>query len=417
MLEFNEEPNISKDDSIITSSAMLPHRIRQRIVDKPAWYKSNDDFGWMTIDLSSPPNLLGFASLRPDPSEKVTTSQLEEKRKQLQLLSSKINDLTVDVFDIIMANWIEDDERSIIYIDDFLEMRGLSRRSDGVYDFDAKEEIRTHISILNNMWITADKVQLFKDVSGSVEKVFEKLHGKLLSVTGYKERKKDGDVDYKPYSWIIQPGPPLIPFLRDPNKQFAIMTKAILEFHPINEAIEKRIARQLVWHFRIRQARGDYLRSFNNGKMLSAAAVNINARNPSRSKERIEHAWNQLVDKKIIRNWQYDGEWDEEIVGQKGWGRKWLKANILFEPSIEIEDSHKSINSFRIPKLKRKDKEIIDIIKRLDQFRRLNKMSQLVLAEKLEIAPSYLSMLIKGTRQVSPQITKKIESFLYSFEN
>lgn len=410
-----EENLLDKSDGLVVSSAMLPHRIRQRIVDKPAWFRSNDDYGYMTIDLSAPPNLLAFASLRPDPSEKLSATQAKEKDKQLTELARKITDLTVDVFDIIMASWIEDDESSVLYIDDFLEMRGLARRSDGAFDYDAKEEIRAHISILNNMWVTADKVQMYKDNSGQVERVFEKLHGKLLSVTGYKERKKEGDAEYKPYAWIIRPGPPMIPFLRDPNKQFARMTKAVLEFHPVNEAIEKRIARHLVWHFRIRQARGDYLRSFNNGKVLSAAAVNIDTRNPSRSKDRIEKAWDRLVEKNIIRDWQYDGEWNEQIAAQKAWRRKWLKANILFEPSIDVEDSHKTIAAVKSSGRRNRITPADNVIEELDQVRRMNKMSQLVLAEKLQIAPSYLSMLFRGTRPPSREVKRKIVSFLEAF--
>jgi hypothetical protein len=416
--QMNQEVGKEKQDSILTSSALLPHKIRQRIVNKPDWFQS-DDGGWMSIDLSSPPNLLALAQIAPDPTEKLTEGQLQEKRKFLADLSRHISDLTVDVFDVIMANWVEDDGLSMISIDDFLELRGLTRRADGSYDHRLREEIRLQLNILNNMWIRAEEVWLFReDSNGKVKKVFERIHGKLLTIAGVKERKV-GDQEYLASAWYIQPGPPMLPYFKNPNKQLARMTKAVLEFHPINESIEKRIARHLIWHFRIRQAKGDYLRSFNNEKLLSAAAIIIDGRKPARSKERIETAWDRLVEKKIIRAWQYDTEWDETLVGKKGWAKRWLKANIIFEPTLDTEDYYRNIPK-RLPEpaalLTKKESDNQNdptaVIQALDAYRRQQNLSQLALAEKLGIATSYLSMILNNRRVPAEKLLEKIKALV-----
>lgn len=406
----HQKPEIDRRASIMTTSALLPQKIRQKIVDKPAWYKSDDEYGWMTIDLSSPPNFLGFAQLCPNPSERLTAQERDNQLAYLSRLYSKINDATIDIFDIICANWIENKNAAgfaRILANDILDSRGVSKLSDGTYHTKLKKDVADHISILSNLWVNISKAPMYEMMDGRRQKVINRLHGRLIIVGSYhgKEGEKK---EVTPYSWTIMPGEVIQPFFLDPNKQFMLMTKRVLSYHPLKQIIEKRIARHLIWQFRLRQAKGDYLRPFNNERLLTAASIKIDRRNPLRSRDRLEEAFDCLERDNIISGWQYASEWNENSHSKKGWINDWLNLNIIFEPPKEILDFNSGIarESFLLHEsIDDRKTSLIDHLKRIQSK---NCFSQLQLAEKLEITPAYLSMLLHGTRKPSKKILLKL---------
>ncbi len=399
-------------NSIVTTSSMLPHAIRQRIVNKPDWYLADE--GWMTIDLSVPQNLAGWASLCPDPSQPLTEIELAERQKSLLKLYGRISDITADVSDIIFSKWIESGA-SNGYVDidanEILAHRGLEPLADGSYSTTMKREIAEHINILDNLWISADGVQVYSNTA-SRRKESKRLVGKYLVKDSFLMDNSDRLKAY-PYWWRVAPGTILQPFLRDPNKQFMLMTKRVLSYHPINQQIEKRLARHLIWQFRIRNVKGDYLRPFKNEKMLTLASIKIDRRKPGKFRDRLEKAFDTLQQDGIIVGWQYEN-FDEESLSRKGWLNDWLSVSVIFEPPTELMYFNERIMDKRphdkivaMAETKR-DESIVGLRAFLDT----KKMNQLVIAEKLGVTRGYLSLILSGKRFPSKSTAAKIMEFL-----
>lgn len=404
-----------KDGSVMVSSAMLPHRIRQKIVDKPSWFKSDDEYGWMTIDLSMPPNVLGFAKLMPDPSLRLTENQLREYQSVLDNLYRKMNDLTVDVADIIWSRWIENKNVKQncveLWANDILLDRGFKPLPDGTFPTAYKMELSDHINILENLWIDVT-CPVFEDKKGKTKKIYKRILGRYLLKESMMVDTEEGPSKIIPYGWRVAPGRAMQLFLDNPNKQFMLMTKEILSYHPTKQLVEKRLARHLMWQFRIRQAKGDYLRSFNNEKILTATSIKVDRRNPSRFRDRLEQAFDTLKDSNIISGWQYDSYWDEEVTKKRGWVEDWLSVNVIFEPPKEIVSFLDTIQ----PKVLIQPKPLShtkspDYVYQLKAILQSSGMTQLKLAEKLEVQPSYLSMLLREIRtNPSSELLFKIQT-------
>ena len=394
----------------MTSSAMLPQKIRQKIVDKPSWYKSDGENGWMTIDLSAPPNLLGFAQLSPDPSERLTIEELAYRQTYLDRLYRKMNDATIDIFDIICANWIENKNSAgfaMLYAKDILDLRCIAKSRKFSYETNAKKDIADHVNILRNLWISVNKAPVYEEIDGRRQKTTLRTHGRLILVSGYQDKETERDIT--PYSWSVMPGEVIQPFFSNPNKQFMLMTKKVLAYHPTKQVIEKRVARHLIWQFRLRQAKGDYLRPFNNEKLLTAACIKIDRRNPARNQDRIEAAFNQLTEDGIISGWQYALDGEDEKFHKKGWIDDWLKLGIIFEPPLEIVNFNANIEN---KLLHRPKQERHGTLEDLKHFQESNRMTQLKLAEMLNITPAYLSMILHGRRMPPKKIVSKIATLL-----
>jgi hypothetical protein len=124
------------------------------------------------------------------------------------------------------------------------------------------------------------------------------------------------------------PTPPAPTFSSTPGKQIALLSQQALRYHPITQAVEKRLTRYFSWQWRIKASNADYLQSYKIQTLLRSAGMQINRRFPLRTKERLEKCLEQLQSDKVISGWQYS-QWDEDLIQGKHWVESWNTASVL----------------------------------------------------------------------------------------
>lgn len=139
--------------------------------------------------------------------------------------------------------------------------------------------------------------------------------------------------------------------------------------------------------------------------LLEAIGENVNERTPSRTRDRLEKALDQLLEDGVLSAWHYH-KWDETIANNKGWVRLWLDATILVEPPEIIKEQYRSIE-----KTKSTTHYALDfqdsaqhkakgatIGNQLRAIRKQFNLSLLQVSEELEISPSYISNIERGVK-------------------
>jgi DNA-binding XRE family transcriptional regulator len=122
----------------------------------------------------------------------------------------------------------------------------------------------------------------------------------------------------------------------------------------------------------------------------------------------------------VISGWQYD-RWNEEATSRRGWIEEWVQATLLIEPPEMIKEAYQPIallspaesdTSEVGQKLPLITPETLELVAQLKQRRKALKLSQLQMAERLNIAQSYFSKLENGHLNPSPAIYKRLKEWL-----
>ncbi|MDI6791048.1 MAG: hypothetical protein QME44_10245, partial [Thermodesulfobacteriota bacterium] len=95
--------------------------------------------------------------------------------------------------------------------------------------------------------------------------------------------------------------------------------------------------------WRIRRGRKDYLAPISVGALLQGAGLQVDKRNPKKSRGRMEKALDQLCQDGVIRSWRYVPQVNE-TAGRKGWLKTWVSGKVQIEPPQEILEQYSKIN-------------------------------------------------------------------------
>jgi hypothetical protein len=117
-----------------------------------------------------------------------------------------------------------------------------------------------------------------------------------------------------------------------------------LHYDPYRQYWEKRITRFLAYLWRIRRGRKDYLASISVEALLQGAGLQVDKRNPKKSRSRTEKALNQLCLDGVIRAWCYVPQLNEKTAGRKGWVKAWLSWKVQIEPPQEIVEQYRKMH-------------------------------------------------------------------------
>jgi hypothetical protein len=261
-----------------------------------------------------------------------------------------MDDLTADVLDIISATWLKDashpESTVIVTADDFLRHRGLNPKKGGTgrrggYHNHQRLEIARHIDMLQNTRIRVfeREVTVVSEGKRGPERKRVKWAGESpVIIVSSRVGPVTPSGDIEPRAWKIRPGDVFALFFIGPGRQTALISQKALHYDPYRQYWEKRITRFLAYLWRIRHGRKDYLAPISVGALFQGAGLQVDKRNPKKSRDRMEKALVQLNEDGVIRSWRYVPQVNEKPAGRKGWLKTWMSWTVQVEPPMEIVD-------------------------------------------------------------------------------
>jgi DNA-binding XRE family transcriptional regulator len=202
-------------------------------------------------------------------------------------------------------------------------------------------------------------------------------------------------------------------FLIGPGRQTALLSTRALEYDPYRQKWEKRLTRYLNWQWRIRQARGNYLDPFSVSTLLDEAVrEEVDAKHPVRTKDRLEKALETLQQDGIITGWQYQGDFDEAIVGRSGWWKEWLNWRIAIEPPQKVMDRYAEKILVPLTKKPAALSAAELLAEQVKSTRKERGLTQMQAAEEIGIDQATLSRIERGRKRPAPDTLTKLKSWL-----
>lgn len=292
-----------------------------------------------------------FAELRPvDPTEEfsIPPAELEAMAQRMWASREELSDRDVDTLDALAGTWAAQArdplDRVAVKVDDLLRMRGIKPKKGGGgrrggYEPEQRAALWEALDRIGNLWlqVTPTGKKATKTVAQSRAFVITDRVG---------QRRFDGSIDVQ--AVLIAPGRVFGGFLFGPGRQVALLHRQALRYHPIQRAIEKRLARYLSWQWRVGAAEKTFERPFRVATLLDRAGLEIGAR-PARTRERLEEALDRITEDQVLDGWEYDGL-QESTLPKRGWARLWADTNIVVKAPSTIVDAYSSISRGAPPK-------------------------------------------------------------------
>ena len=344
------------------------------------------------------------------------TGMIEEATWSLKHL----DDLAVDVLNITFAEWIRSHPASPdafikISAADILRARGLKARKNGEGrrgGFTEKQyrDISDRMQALRNITAHIQQMNVYEtDKKGRRTQRTYNHRSYILLISGYVEQNI---IDGRPLqsSWTVRPGDVFSRLLMtNIGRETALLSVKALQFDPYRQQLEKRLTTYFSWQWRIRQLRGDYDTPYRVKTLLDWLGESPDKKNPLRTKERLERAFNTLKQENIIADWCYGRDAQPEIVGKRGWVEHWLRWGVHITPVEAIVGHYAGIQKPAPMKLTgRADAEPapaqahVFTPEGLKALRKRKGLSQVQLAQLLGVSQGYLSQVEKGRKPMGP---------------
>ncbi|EQB36761.1 hypothetical protein M948_17150 [Virgibacillus sp. CM-4] len=340
----------------------------------------------------------------------------------------RLFELAVDVYDALCSFYLSRAQHHSdiveIRIDDLLALRGLKPKLGGSgrrggYESEQRKNILEALSVIQKLWISLEKATVYE----KGKPVQLKLEGSAFKFLD--DRNKEQFIDRKLRVQTIRftVGEVFEKYLYGTGRQIALLPIQTLQYNVYRKKWEKKLIRYLSWRWRTQARKGEYLQPHKISTLLSAIGEKVNERIPSRSRDRLEQAFDALLEGEVIASWQYE-QWNESIASNKGWSRIWLNSTVIIEPPDAIKKHYISItkqrgksNKFTInPKYSKSIDDERNIGKELKVIRKDQKLTISQLAEELEISAAYLSTIERGINIPSKRVETRIIRWMYSYE-
>jgi hypothetical protein len=315
---------------------------------------------WPAADLNNASHhLKAIAQLKPDPTEVepfLHERGIADWQERTDEYVRHMDDLTADVMDVISAEWLKHashpESMVLLTDDDFLRHRGLNPKKGGAgrrggYHAHLRREIARHIEILQNTRIRVfeREVTVVSEGKRGPERRRIKWAGESPAIiVSCRVGPAAPSGDMEPRAWRIRPGDVFANFLMGPGRQTALISQKALHYDPYRQYWEKRITRFLAYLWRIRQVRQAYLSPISVGALLHGAGLQVDRRNPKKTKNRMEKALDRLRLDGVIRSWRYVLQVSSKSPGRKGWLEAWISRRVQIEPPQEIVDQYSKMN-------------------------------------------------------------------------
>jgi DNA-binding transcriptional regulator YiaG len=420
-------------------------------------FGASEDTPWPTASLNNG-KVIGNAQLMPPIVDNKPLMPPEDQERWVQMMwkqREELSDLDADALDLLCHVWLKQankpEDSAIAVIDDLLAMRNLKPKQGGNgrrggYEPEQRTEMLHALSHIQNLWLNMGLVETYEKVDDDnsqkkrrTKKVNHNIQSRAFVVTDrLGQLNDDGYMDVERF--IFQPGKLFAKFLMGPGQQTALLSAKAVEYDPYRQKLEKRLTRYLSWQWRIQATHGDYTRSYRVATILEAVELKIDIKHPGETRDRLERGLDRLQQDNVIAQWQYDpSRWNEEQANRRGWVNNWQQATIIVEPPDIIRESYSKIEqSFESekPALKSGQKknpeqkkntekseaaptseritQLTQLAQDLKARRKTLSLSQLQLAEILEVTQGYLSKLEKGQVNITDSRYKHIRQWLDS---
>ena len=155
-------------------------------------------------------------------------------------------------------------------------------------------------------------------------------------------------------AWQYRPGPWILPYIDGPNRQFAWLCQQALRYDPHNQVWEKRLARYLLFNLRINTAGGSGTIILKIGTLITELSLQLNKRDPEKTRQRFERAMGTLQEDGIIEVWGYPET--NPLLPARNWQPLWLEWDIfvsvapLDTGAVDLEAGQRRRRQLRLPR-------------------------------------------------------------------
>jgi DNA-binding XRE family transcriptional regulator len=387
----------------------------------------------------------GYAELRPVPPQHesmMSPAEIDAMAQRMWQQREELSDQDADTLDTISALWIgrarSASERVGVYIDDLLKARGLKPKRAGNlrrggFEHEQRTALWRCLLHLQDLWIDIAEATLVEQdkLSGKRQRKTRTLQSRAFIMTDRIGQKRlDGTMDVE--AILVTPGEAFGRFLLGPGRQVALLSSKALQYDPLRQKVEKRLARYLSWQWRIAAKRAEFVRRYKVATLLQE--IDLDPRGPqppSRIRSRLEKALDQLQGDRVIAGWQYGEGWREDKLPRQGWMDIWCEAHMIVEAPEAIRTAYQNLDQLAAPsppppKKPKKRKEpkkkppkqpkaakgiYKDLAKRLKQRRLELGITQMVAAEQIRVSQGYIAQIERG-RKPSEEVAKKVLRWL-----
>ncbi|MBM7599974.1 DNA-binding transcriptional regulator YiaG [Virgibacillus halotolerans] len=402
---------LNQGNLLVMSNAVY-QSVRESISNNKFQYYNDTRWPTAILDKGS---IKGTVQLKP-----IKTSEDSTTIQHLWSQAKDLSELDVDVFDSLCSYYLSKakhhEDIVEIHLNDLLSMRGLKAKLGGGgrrggYEVKQRMQILQALSKIQSLWINLEKIIVYEK-GRPVQKA---LQGRafIFKDLNHNDYHIERHLTEKKIFYMV--GEVFANFLRGSGRQVAFLPIQALQYNPYHEVWEKKLTRYLSWRWRTQARGGDYLQPHKISTLLDAIGLEMNGRTPSRTRERLEKAFDILLEDGVIASWQYE-KWNEDIAMNNGWSRIWENATIIIDPPELIKEQYRPIGKKR--KVQTSHQKIDnqkgrrDLGKQIKELRKKLDLTLIQVADEIEISVSYLSNIERGMKNPSTNIKSRIEDWM-----
>jgi hypothetical protein len=272
-----------------------------------------------------------------------------------------LDDLTSDTLLVCLAQWTSQGAKPNnpvwITADAILDARGMKRiqRGDepGNWQHGHRREDRLEagkaLAQLENLWLEIVDVEV---IPGGKRRKPQRLHLEsraLAMLEKLVQRDLEGNPTF--LAARVMPGGWAAAYWELGLRQTGLIAQRALAYDPYREQVEKRLAKYFAFQFRWDARRKAESIRLKVSTLIENTAIDVDQRNPQRTRERIKRALDRLQADHIVAKWGYVEDPDEHLPA-KNWLPHWLEMTIWIEPPEEIKEHYASmLQPEKAPKL------------------------------------------------------------------
>jgi DNA-binding XRE family transcriptional regulator len=426
-VENMESPPARLPDDYYESGATNAHMETYRaLISGKSWAKNKE--GWPGREISATSkNLEGRLRMTPKDRDDLhllygdELAQLQDK--MMEYAHKYMDDGMGDVFDAILIKWAEQAKTQNDYIDvtiaDVAQYRGLQERLDefgrkrGFHDFH-KKNIADRIFVLGNVWIEVQRAEAYIIENGKKKKTTLTADGHLIEIQYIYSMETEEKREVVGYS--VRPNKLIAHGILGGGKKTVLLHKAALHLDPKRLWLEKRLLRYLAFLWGNRRKNANYSEGIYVKTLLERIGLDLDERQPSRTKTRLTAALDFLLQQKHINAWDYEG-WNEDSAPKKQWAPQWLHSKITIEPPDVIKEYYRehvqipsvpSVEELQKAPGKKDTPGQYDIATLLKETRKQKGLSLSQTADLFNVSKAYLSAIENGRKKPSKRLVNQL---------
>lgn len=272
----------------------------------------------------------------------------------------RFSDLHSDIYlaMVVQLKMGKKDEQGFTWItaDQLLDYRGIKRKENpgdlpthptGGHRMERREEVAGCVGDMQDVFIKIQELEIIDDAASGNKRRLPKTTLNRLSrlfifgdVVTHNTLPLDGPSKSITIAWQFRESAWMLPFLDGPNRFTGILFKKILNYDPFHEVWEKRLSKHFLFWLRT-NARHTLKPSVTIGTLLEEYNLEIDERNPQRTRDRFEKAMNRLQSDGLLI-WRYK---DELHLPARKWLPTWMAMQITVEDPPIIKSQYLRIQA------------------------------------------------------------------------